>query len=67
MASSDETLTTESFLFICKQVGLSNEEMQLMEVGDCLDFVQEWIDNHQEKSSTKSKNRKATQADFDAF
>ena len=67
MASSDETLTTESFLFICKQVGLSNEEMQLMEIGDFLDFVQEWIDNHQEKTSTKSKTRKATQADFDAF
>ncbi|EOA3823965.1 phage tail tape measure protein [Enterococcus hirae] len=39
MASSDETLTTESFLFICKQVGLSNEEMQLMEIGDCLDMI----------------------------
>ncbi len=64
MASSGELLTTESFLFICKQVGLSNEEMQLMDIGDCLDFVQEWINNHQNKKTT---TRKAVQADFDAF
>ncbi|MQW22942.1 hypothetical protein FVP43_04435 [Lactococcus sp. dk322] len=57
-------LTVESFLLICKQVGLSSEEMQLMDIGDCLDFIQEWIDYN---NPEKEKKRKASQKDFDLF
>lgn len=54
----------ESFLLICKQVGLSSEDMEIMDVGDCLDFIQEWVDfNNPEKEN----KRKATQTDFDSF
>ncbi|EAA0411960.1 hypothetical protein B4X80_15815 [Listeria monocytogenes] len=63
-ASSDEFFTTESFLFYCKQVGLTSEDMQVMDIGDCLDYIQEWIDHNDPK---KEKKRKATQADFDSF
>jgi hypothetical protein len=35
-----------------------------MTVGNCLDYVQEWIDAHNPKKTVK---RKATQADFDKF
>lgn len=35
-----------------------------MDVGDCLDFIQEWVDvNNPEKEN----KRKATQTDFDSF
>lgn len=69
MASSEEKLTTESFLFICKEIGLSFIEMELMDIGQCLDYVQEWIDNKSKDGdiSKSAKKRKATQADFDAF
>lgn len=70
MASSDEILTMESFLFICKEIKLSIQEMEMMDIGQCLDYIQEWIN---EKTSNKDSDkhmknkRKATQADFDAF
>ncbi len=35
-----------------------------MDIGDCLDYIQEWIDHNDPK---KEKKRKATQADFDSF
>ena len=54
----------ESFLLICKQVGLSSEDMEIIDVGDCLYFIKEWVDfNNPEKEN----KRKATQTDFDSF
>jgi uncharacterized protein YbdZ (MbtH family) len=35
-----------------------------MSIGNCLDYVQEWIDMQNPK---KKRKRKATQADFDNF
>ncbi|WP_088271264.1 hypothetical protein [Enterococcus wangshanyuanii] len=70
MASSDELLTMESFLFICKEIGLSIQEMELMDIGQCLDYIQEWIDektSDDDSGKRSAKKRKATQADFDAF
>ena len=60
--SDGEGLTTESFLFVCKQVGLTMEEMELLDIGDCLDYVETYLE---EKSSQKVK--KATQRDMDLF
>lgn len=56
--------TVESFLLLCKQVGLSSEDMQVMDIGDCLDFIQEWVDFN---NPDKDNKRKATQDDFDSF
>nr|DAF56174.1 MAG TPA: hypothetical protein [Siphoviridae sp. ctL4w2] len=39
--------------------------MEEMTIGDCLDYVQEYIDN--QKKESKSSVRKATQEDFDSF
>lgn len=71
MSSSDELLTVESFLFICKKIDLSIEEMDLLDIGGCLDLMQEWIDQMKDqdnkKSSTNTNKRRASQADFDRF
>lgn len=56
----------ESFLYVCKQVGLTNEDMEDMTIGDCLDFVQEYVDQNK-KQNKQSNVRKATQDDFDSF
>lgn len=56
----------ESFLYVCKQVGLTNEDMEDMTIGDCLDFVQEYVDQNK-KQNKQSNVRKATQDDFDCF
>ena len=60
--SDGEGLTTESFLFVCKQVGLTIAEMELMDIGDCLDYVEVYLE---EKNGQKVK--KATQKDMDLF
>lgn len=65
MTSSDEIFTVESFLFVCKEVGINISDLEMMDIGDCLDFLQEYIDNKREDEDGKS--RKATQADFDNF
>jgi len=56
--------TVESFNYVCKRVGLTAEEMEEMTIGDCLDFIQEYVDNNQEQNSDV---RKASQDDFDSF
>lgn len=69
MSSSDEILTVETFLFICKKIDLSIEEMDFMDIGGCLDLMQEWVDQMKDQDSKKDNTikRKASQADFDRF
>lgn len=58
-------MTTELFLFLCKKVELSKEDMEDMTIGMCIDYMEEVIEmNNGEK---KPKVRKATQDDFDSF
>ena len=52
---------------MCKQVGLSNEEMEDITIGDCLDYIQEYIDDQNNQTNQKSNIRKAGQDDFDGF
>ena len=50
---------------MCKQVGLTADEMDDMNIGQVLDYIQEYIDNNSEDG--KQKTIKANQNDFDAF
>ncbi len=38
-----------------------------MTIGDCLDYVQEYIDNHRKGTDRKTNVRRASQSDFDNF
>lgn len=57
-------MTTELFQVLAYQSGLKYEDLQLMTIGMILDYVQEFIDHNNPK---KTRKRKATQQDFDAF
>lgn len=61
----------ESFLYVTKKLGLSFEELDLMDIGGILDYLQEYADSERELHGKSDKNttkkRKATQADFDRF
>lgn len=59
--------TSESFLFVCKQAGLTPEEMGEMTIGDCLDYIQEFVDSHKKQEGKKASIRRAGQDDFDNF
>ena len=50
---------------MCKQVGLTADEMDDMNIGQVLDYIQEYIDNNSEDG--KQKTIKANQNDFDSF
>jgi len=59
-----DVITTETFLVLCKRNQLTNEDMENMTIGMCLDYMQEYVDMNNPK---KVRNRKANQADFDSF
>ena len=65
MSGSDEVFTEESFYYVCKQCGLTASEMDEMNIGQCLDYIQEYIDNNSEER--KQKTIKASQNDFDSL
>ncbi len=67
VSGSDEPFTEESFFYCCRQVGLSIDDMEKMNIGQCLDHIQEWIDSQTKKPSEKAVSRKATQDDFNNF
>lgn len=58
-------MSIELFLFLCKKVDLTKEDMEDMTIGMCIDYMEEVIDRNNTES--KDKSRKATQADFDSF
>ena len=44
--------------------------MDEMNIGQCIDYVEEWIKNNnkeQSENATETNGRKATQADFNSF
>lgn len=52
---------------MCRQVNLHGDDMDNMTVGMCLDYMEEFIEQQNPNHKRKKKERKATQADFDAF
>lgn len=56
----------ESFFFICREIGMSFEDFEVLDIGMCLDSIQEFINQKSPKKKDK-KVRKATQDDFDNF
>ncbi|QQU21369.1 hypothetical protein I6I78_16475 [Enterococcus casseliflavus] len=68
VSGSDEPFTEESFFYVCKRIGLDAADMEEMNIGQCLDYIQEWIENNtKEEDKPKAKGRRATQADFNNF
>lgn len=47
-----------------KEVKLTNEDMEDMTIGMCLDYIDEYVE---QKNPNKNRIRKATQDDFDKF
>ncbi|CAK20651.1 hypothetical protein [Listeria monocytogenes] len=58
-------MTAEAFLYICKQTGLTMDDLDMMTLGSCLDYFAEY--EEAQNPDKKKKVRRASQADFDAF
>jgi len=50
---------------LCYSCKLTKEDLEIMTIGNCLDYVQEYIDSQNPKKAKIT--RKAKQADFDSF
>lgn len=59
-----EEVTTETFLALCYRCKLTNADLEIMTIGMCLDYIEEFIDQNR---TDKEIKRKASQADFDSF
>ncbi|QEA50172.1 hypothetical protein FGL78_00210 [Leuconostoc lactis] len=64
---SDETFDDESYLYVAKKAGLSFEEMQMMDIGQVMDYITEYVNAETKQAEDKPKTQKATQAMFDSF
>lgn len=68
-ASEGETITTDAFLLCCKLAKLSIEDLELLDIGNCLDYFDEYVEYIAPKNMKvqKTRARRATQDDFDRF
>lgn len=49
----------------CKMVGLTLDDLEMMTIGECLDYVENYVNIKHGKQ--EDRVRKATQDDFDSF
>lgn len=56
--------TTEEFLALCYKCKLTNDDLENMTYGDCIDYIDSYLELHEEK---EQKVREATQSDIDSF
>jgi hypothetical protein len=48
----------------CYKAKLTLGDLEIMEIGMCLDYIDEWIE---QSKPANEKSRKASQNDFDSF
>lgn len=49
----------------CKLAGLTLDDMEMMTIGECLDYIENYVDIKNGKQEETIRN--ATQEDFDSF
>jgi hypothetical protein len=49
---------------MCYKTGLTIADLEILSIGMCLDYIEEYIEQNK---PAKQRKRKATQSDFDAF
>lgn len=57
-------MSVEAFLFYCRKVGLQMEDLEAIDIGMALNFIDEYVEFNKPENE---KTRKATQEDFDNF
>lgn len=52
---------------MCKQTGLGDDDLEVMTIGACLDYFDEYVKRKNPDNQEQEKARQATQEDFDNF
>ncbi|HFJ9448154.1 TPA: hypothetical protein ACGW2Y_005203, partial [Bacillus tropicus] len=58
--------SVDTFLALCYSCKLSKEDLEDMTIGDCLDYIDEYVELRNPKKEQEN-TRKATQDDFNNF
>ena len=65
--NDNEDFTTSTFLALCYRCKLTLADLEIMTVGDCLDYIEEYTSILTGDKDEKEKVRTAEQSDFDFF
>ncbi|MFJ8529634.1 hypothetical protein [Bacillus sp. NPDC094106] len=57
-------MSSDTFFALCYKVKLTNADLEMMTIGNCLDYIETFLELNNPKKETV---RKATQKDFNAF
>ncbi|UTI44739.1 hypothetical protein [Niallia sp. RD1] len=60
-------MNTETFQALCYKCKLTRADLEDMTIGDCLDYIDSYVELMNPKKKKKNKARKAKQNDFDKF
>ncbi|MEK5081145.1 hypothetical protein MKX73_19660 [Solibacillus sp. FSL W7-1436] len=65
MKNPAESVSTEKFLILCKEAGLTHDDLEHMTFGMALDYIDEYFEMKNPNKKPKTVN--AGQSDFDKF
>ncbi|MDM5245763.1 hypothetical protein QUF91_00250 [Lysinibacillus sp. G4S2] len=60
-------MSTETYLYLCKECGLEHDDLETMTIGMTLDYIEDYLEKKNPNKKEKKTTRKASQADFDSF
>lgn len=60
-------MDTETFLFLCKETGVTDWDLENRDFGDILDYIDNYLEKKDPDKKPKEKVRLANQNDFDLF
>lgn len=60
-------MDTDTFLYLCKETGVTDWDLENLDLGDILDYIDKYLELKNPDNKKKEKIRLANQSDFDAF
>lgn len=60
-------MDTDTFLYLCKETGVTDWDLENLDFGDILDYIDKYLELKNPDNKKKEKIRLATQEDFDSF
>ncbi len=64
MQNEEDLPSTEEFLALCYKCKLTNDDLEEMTYGDCIDYIDSYLDLH---DTNKERVKIADQSDIDRF
>ena len=66
-AAGETEIDVESYQLMARTAGLDTAAFSFMNIADVLDYIAEYVNEHESANEEQNKPRQATQADIDTF